>query len=57
MAFRYASASSNLMVNDINGGKLSLGSYAIQFDGYGAVVQKVLPEYRSAQAAIKNPRK
>ena len=49
MAFRYASASSNLMVNDINGGKLSLGSYAMQFDGYGAVVQKVLPEYRSAQ--------
>ena len=53
MAFRYASASSNLMVNDINGGKLSLGSYAMQFDGYGAGVQKVLPEYRSAQAAIR----
>ena len=52
MAFRYASASSNLMVNDINGGKLSLGSYAMQFDGYGAVVQKVLPEYRSAHAVI-----
>lgn len=25
----------------------------MQFDGYGAVVQKVLPEYRSAQAAIR----
>ena len=41
------------MVSDMNGGKLSLGSYAIQFDGYGAVVQKVLPEYRSTQAALK----
>ena len=29
----------------------------MQFDGYGAVVQKVLPEYRSAQAAIKSERK
>lgn len=28
IAFRYASASSNFMVNDINGGKSSLGSKA-----------------------------
>ena len=24
----------------------------MQFDGYGAVVRKVIPEYRSAQASI-----
>ena len=48
MIVRYASASSDLMINDINSGKLSVGSYAVKLDEYGTVVPKVLAEYRSA---------
>ena len=54
MIVRYASVSSDLMINDINGGKLPLGSYAMRFDGYGAVVPKVLAEYRSVRPAIRD---
>lgn len=54
MIVRYASASSDLMINDINSGKLPLGSYAVQLDEYGTVVPKVLAEYRSAQPAIRD---
>ena len=45
------------MVNDINGEKLSLGSYAVKFDRYDAIILKVLPEYCFAQIAIKKVRK
>lgn len=54
MIVRYALASSDLMINDINSGKLPLGSYAVQLDEYGTVVPKVLAEYRSAQPAIRD---
>ena len=54
MIVRYASASSDLTINDINSVKLPLGSYAVQLDEYGTVVPKVLAEYRSAQPEIRD---
>lgn len=54
MIVRYALASSDLMINDINSGKLSVGSYAVKLDEYGTVVPKVLAEYRFAQPAIRD---
>lgn len=54
MIVRYASASSDLMINDINGGKLSVVAYVVKLDEYGTVALKVLAEYRSALPAIRD---